>query len=231
MAAVTNLQMQINQIWLPWTPANTGTPTDLVIEDAATGIDIPAGDQIEIDVFVVLEDTVTNTTGLVFANTAGYTHNWIDGDPLTQGTGVAGVSPNMTIEAPDLVLQKSGPPVLPAGSTAVYTLDVQNVGGASAWNPTLLDQVANPTPGGMCDVPPASITAQVYQADGTTPVGAALVENTDCTAAFVLERASANRISSSRSTTGRNSARVRSSRVTLRTPSRSLSSAATTCCW
>jgi len=167
-----------------WTPVNTGSPTNLVIEDTTTGIDIPAGDQIVLEISVVLEDTTDNTTGLVFANTAEYTHNWIDDDQATAVFGVAGISPDMTIEAPVLVMQKSGPPGLPATSTAVYTLDVQNVGAASAWNPTLLDQVANPTPGGMCDVPPAAITAQIFEANGSTQVGPALVEGTDFTATF-----------------------------------------------
>mgnify|MGYP002063551295 CR=1 FL=1 len=31
-----------------WTPVNTGTPTDLVIEDPANGIDIPAGEQVTV---------------------------------------------------------------------------------------------------------------------------------------------------------------------------------------
>ncbi|NIT96733.1 MAG: hypothetical protein GWN73_23060, partial [Actinobacteria bacterium] len=48
---------------------NTGTATNLVIEDPNVGIDIPAGERIVVEIRVVLEDTPTNAIGLAFANT------------------------------------------------------------------------------------------------------------------------------------------------------------------
>ena len=62
-----------------WTPTNTGTATNLVIEDPAIGIDIPAGEQVAIEITVRLLDTPTNVTGLQFTNTADYTFNLTNG--------------------------------------------------------------------------------------------------------------------------------------------------------
>ena len=49
---------------------------------------------------------------------------------------------------------------------------------------TVVDILPDPTPGGMCVVAPTAITAQVFQADGVTPVGAPLVAGTDYTSSF-----------------------------------------------
>ena len=81
----------------PWTPVNTGTATNLVIEDTTIGIDIPAGEQIVIDITVVLEDTPTNVSDLLFNNTAAYTYNQINNDPATQMPGGADTTSDMTI--------------------------------------------------------------------------------------------------------------------------------------
>ena len=59
----------------PWTPVNTGTDTNLVIEDPTGGIDIPAGEQVVVEITVVLENTPTNVAGLTFTNTADFTYN------------------------------------------------------------------------------------------------------------------------------------------------------------
>ena len=65
---------------------------------------------------------------------------------------------------------------LSAGSKAPYTIDVQNVGGSDAWNTTITDNI----PAGMCayDLRP-TITAEIYAADGVTPVSGPLVPGTD----------------------------------------------------
>ena len=91
-----------------WTPVNTGTDTNLVIEDPSVGIGIPAGEQIVVEITVVLEDTPTNVAGLTFTNTADYTYNWIDEDDTSQLPGSPGTTPPMTIVAPELTLTKSG---------------------------------------------------------------------------------------------------------------------------
>jgi hypothetical protein len=66
-----------------WTPVNTGSDTQLVIEDPSGGIDIPAGEQIVLEIAVVLEDTGANVAGLSFTNTADYTFNAADGNPAS----------------------------------------------------------------------------------------------------------------------------------------------------
>jgi len=168
-----------------WTPVVTGAPKNLVISGSGSGIDIPAGQQIVFDVTVVLNDSATNVSGLTFQNTASYTFDQINGDNATQVAGGAGVTAAMTIVGPDTVtLQKGGPVTMRLGIPGVFTLNVQNTGSGTAWDMTIVDILPNPTPGGMCDVAPNAITAQMYLADGVTPVGAALVSGTDYTASF-----------------------------------------------
>src|SRR5262249_62402158 len=58
-----------------WTPSNTGTSTNLVIEGNGGGVDIPIGEQAVIDVTVRLRDTPTNVAGLAFTNTSSFTYN------------------------------------------------------------------------------------------------------------------------------------------------------------
>jgi len=171
---------------LPWVPVNTGTATDLVIEDTTNGIDIPAGEQIEIEITVVLNDDPINIAGLTFNNTATYTFNQFDGDDLTRTVGVGDTTADMTIVAPDnLTLEKSGPALMRVGVPGTFTLNVHNTGTASAYDATITDIIPNPVPGGMCDAPPSNITAQMYLADGVTTSGPVLVENTDYTVNFV----------------------------------------------
>jgi fimbrial isopeptide formation D2 family protein len=70
-----------------WTPVNTGSATNLVIEDSTIGIDIPAGEQVVVEITVVLEDTPANVAGLSFTNTADYTYNRVDEDDTSQQPG------------------------------------------------------------------------------------------------------------------------------------------------
>ena len=161
-----------------WTPVNTGTDTNLVIEDPSVGIGIPAGEQIVVEITIVLEDTPTNVAGLTFTNTADYTYNWIDEDDTSQLPGSPGTTPPMTIVAPELTLTKSGPATMTIGTPETFTLDVQNAGDSPAWNVTLTDLLPDTASGGTCDTAPAAVTAQVFEADGT-PVSGVLVEGTD----------------------------------------------------
>ncbi|MGD8926713.1 MAG: isopeptide-forming domain-containing fimbrial protein, partial [Thioalkalispiraceae bacterium] len=168
---------------LPWTPENTGTATSLVIEDITNGIDIPAGEQAVIDITVLVLDTATNVSGLLFTNTATYTYNQVANSPATQQNGLPGTTGNMTIVEPDnLILNKSGPASMRLGLPATFSIDVLNMGDGNAYDLTITDILPNPDPGGMCDVPPYNFTAQIT--DGTNPVGAPLVENTDFTTTF-----------------------------------------------
>ncbi|MEJ2179386.1 MAG: isopeptide-forming domain-containing fimbrial protein, partial [Gammaproteobacteria bacterium] len=171
-----------------WTPVNTGTATNLVIEDTANGIDIPAGEQIVIDIVVELSDTSDNTIGLNFINTAYYTFNQIDNNAGSQTNGFSDDSGNMTIIGPEnLTLEKTGPGVMRIGTPETFTLKVHNVGSGAAYDLTIQDDIPNPVPGGMCDVAPGNITAQIYSDDGVTAVGAPLEEGTDFSVNFVTD--------------------------------------------
>lgn len=166
-----------------WTPANTsGSTSQLVIEDTTTGIDIPAGEQISVAITVEVLDTAGNVSGLVFNNSADYTYNRVDNTAATQASGLPGTSGDTTLTGADtLTLEKSGPATLGYGQAGVFTLDVQNTGTATAWDITLTDRLPNPAPGGMCDVAPSIISAQVF--DGATLV-ATLAAGTDFTTSF-----------------------------------------------
>ena len=168
----------------PWTPVNTGTPTSLVIEDPGVGIDIPAGEQIVVEITVVLDDTPTNAGGLAFTNTADYAFDRIDEDAASQQPGAPGTTPPMTIVEPVLTLEKSGPAQMTLGTPGSFTLDVHNAGTTSAWNATITDRLPDGPTGGMCDIAPSAVTAQVFQADGVTPVSGPLVQGTDFTLVF-----------------------------------------------
>ncbi len=167
-----------------WTPVNTGTSTNLVIEGTPGGIDIPVGEQVVVEVTVRLANTANNVAGLVFANTAAYTYNQLDGDDTTQRPGDAGVSGTMTIVEPTLTLEKRGPLQMRTGIAGDFTLDVHNTGGAPAYGVVLSDVLPNDVTGGMCDAAPTQVVAQIFEADGTTAVGPALAQGTDYTIAF-----------------------------------------------
>jgi uncharacterized repeat protein (TIGR01451 family) len=169
----------------PWTPVNTGSATNLVIEDTTTGIDIPAGEQIVIDVMVVLANTATNVVGLQFNNTADYTYNQISNDPTTRTSGGSDTTDNMTIVGAEiLTLEKTGPATMQSGTPATFTLNVHNPNTGAAWNPVILDRMPHQATGGMCDVGPTNVTARIFQADGMTPVSDPLVQDTDFTISF-----------------------------------------------
>lgn len=180
----------ITQISGPaWTPVVTGAPKNLVISGSGTGIDIPANQQVVFDITVVLNDSVTNVSGLAFQNTASYIYNQFDGNSATQVAAGAGVTAPMTIVGPDSVtLQKGGPPLtMRAGVPGTFTLNVQNTGSGPAWDMTIVDilpRLTSLTQAGMCDVAPSAITARMYLADGVTPAGAVLTPGTDYTATF-----------------------------------------------
>lgn len=170
-----------------FTPVNTGTATNLVIQDTTAGIDIPAGRQIVVNVTVALGNTANNTLGKQFQNTATYTYDSIDNTASTQANGAPGASPAITIVGPALTMQKSGPGTINVLAPGTFTLNVQNTGAGTAWQATLTDilpNVTTPSPGSMCGSAPSNVTARIYQADGVTPVSAPLSSGTDFTVGF-----------------------------------------------
>src|SRR5437879_723481 len=56
------------------------------------------------------------------------------------------------------------------GQWGQFGLNVQNTGTSNAWNATLLDQLPSGAMGGMCNTTPQVLSAQIFQADGVTPV-------------------------------------------------------------
>src|SRR5215469_9787071 len=134
---------------------------------------IPAGQQIVLSVTVVLNNAVPpNLPGTQFSNTANWTLGTTIGGtfhyPLPGEQGVS--SPPLTIAAPGLVMTKGGPATMNPGLLGQFTLNVQNTGNTDAWNATIVDKLPTGTTGGMCTTTPQILSAQVFQADGVTPV-------------------------------------------------------------
>jgi uncharacterized repeat protein (TIGR01451 family) len=136
---------------------------------------VPAGQQFVIEITVVLLNTATNTPGKQFVNTAKWDFGRLIGgvyhEPLP---GEWGISPPMTIAAPPggpvLVVRKSGPPTMNLGQWGNFAIDVQNTGASDAWNASVRDVLPKSATGGMCDLAPEILSAQVFAADGVTPV-------------------------------------------------------------
>src|SRR5215831_9708522 len=149
---------------------------------------IPAGQQIVLRVTVVLNNAVPpNSPGTQFSNTANWTLGTTIGGtfhyPLPGQQGVS--SPPLTIAAPGLVMTKGGPATMNPGQLGQFTLNVQNTGNSDAWNPTIVDKLPTGTTGGLCNMTPQVLSAQVFQADGVTSVGGPLVPGTDFSISYI----------------------------------------------
>ncbi len=132
---------------------------------------VPAGRQFVIKLTVVLNDTPANVPGTQFINTAKWDFGrLIEGVYYEPLPGEWGVTPPMTIAAPQLVVTKSGPATMNLGQWGDFAIDVQNTGLSEAWNATLRDLFPDGATGGMCDQTPEILSAQVFAADGVTPV-------------------------------------------------------------
>src|SRR5262249_31764782 len=72
------------------------------------------------------------------------------------------------------------------GAVGQFGLDVQNTGSGDAWNVTLLDRFPKGNSGGTCSTTPQILSAQVFQADGVTPVAGKgpLVPGTDFSVSY-----------------------------------------------
>src|SRR5262249_19111437 len=71
--------------------------------------------------------------------------------------------------APVLTVTKSGPATMNLGQWGNFVIDVQNTGTGDAWDVTLRDLLPHGVTGGMCDLTPEILNAQVFAADGVTP--------------------------------------------------------------
>src|SRR5262245_15521093 len=120
---------------------------------------------------------VTNQATIRLAN--GTTFAWSD-DPNVNGstdpTVPNGEDPtrvtimSATSSGPALVLTKSGPATMNLGQWGNFGIDVQNTGTGDAWNVSVRDLLPHGATGGMCDLTPEILSAQVFAADGVTPV-------------------------------------------------------------
>ncbi len=116
---------------------------------------IPAGEQIVIELTVVLEDTPANAIGTSFVNTAKWDFGrLIDGVFYAPLPGEWGISPPLTIAAPNLIVDKTGPATMNLGQFGQFGIDVVNTGLSDAWNVTLVDQLPDGQTGGMCTLAP-----------------------------------------------------------------------------
>ena len=156
---------------------DTGTPVPHTFSNVGDNLTfdnfpiISSGRQIIIEITVVLDNTPANAPGTQFINTATWDFGRIvDGEFFEPLPGENGITQPMTIVRPELVLAKSGPATLNLGETGDFTLDIQNTGNIDAWNATIVDRLPDGATGGTCDVTPIVASAQVFAADGVTPV-------------------------------------------------------------
>jgi uncharacterized repeat protein (TIGR01451 family) len=149
---------------------------------------VTAGRQFAIALTVVLNNNVPpNSDGTQFVNTARWDFGrLIDNVFYEPLPGENGISPPLTISAPDLVVDKTGPATMNLGQLGDFALDVQNTGSIDAWNVSLRDILPDGPTGGMCDFQPQIVSAQVFAADGVTPVPGKgpLMQGTDYTFNF-----------------------------------------------
>ena len=148
---------------------------------------VQAERQFVIELTVVLDASPVNVAGTQFINTAKWDFGrLIDGVFYEPLPGEWGITPPMTIAAPDLVVTKSGPATMNLGQWGQFAIDVQNTGLIDAWQVTLLDRLPDGATGGMCNVTPQVLSAQVFAADGVTPAPGKgpLIAGTDFTLSY-----------------------------------------------
>jgi uncharacterized repeat protein (TIGR01451 family)/fimbrial isopeptide formation D2 family protein len=104
--------------------------------------------------------------GTTLTNTALVTWN----TPTETSSASVSITIGQT-STPNLVLTKTGPATMSLGQSGQFGLAVQNTGVGDAWNATILDRLPKPSAtGGMCSATPQILSAQVFQANGITPV-------------------------------------------------------------
>jgi len=145
---------------------------------------VTAGRQFAIALTVVLNDVPANLPGTQFINTAKWDFGrLIDSVFYEPLPGEWGISPPLTIAAPVLVVDKTGPATMNLAQWGTFTLDIRNTGLIPAWDLALRDLLPDGPTGGMCDLTPEILSARVVAADGVTPVPGKgpLVAGTDYT--------------------------------------------------
>jgi len=84
---------------------------------------------------------------------------------------------------PGLTVAKTGPAAMRLGEWGDFVMGVHNASESDAHDVTLVDRFPDGPTGGMCDATPELMSAQVFEADGTTPIPGKgpLVQGTDYT--------------------------------------------------
>jgi uncharacterized repeat protein (TIGR01451 family)/fimbrial isopeptide formation D2 family protein len=160
----------------PSAPGGVWTPKNLSYKKIPL---IRAGEQIVIEIAVVLDDTAGNTAGTQFINTAKWQFGRLIDDTYYEPLpGEWGQTEPMTVIEPDLVVTKTGPTsVINLGQWAEFSIDVWNSGTwtGEAWNVNIVDRLpsdpSNSFNGGMCDLTP--------EVTGVNLAGRSLTLNTD----------------------------------------------------
>ncbi len=121
------------------------------------------------------QPTTFTVDGVVYTLAMGFSSN---GNPVsefitneggtTNTSGVVGqfIPP----DSPLLEVAKAGPATMNLGQWGVFLIDAENVGFTDAWDVTLLDQLPDGATGGMCDLTPEILSAEVFASNGVTPV-------------------------------------------------------------
>ena len=178
----TNIEVPLIPEDNPDAPGGVWTPKNLSYKKIPL---IRAGEQIVVEITVVLDDTSRNAPGTQFINTAKwYFGRLIDDVYYEPLPGEWGISQPMTIVGPELVVTKTGPAsVINLGEWAEFTIDAWNRGiwAGEAWNVNIVDRLpnepSNPFNGGMCDLTP--------EVTGVTLAGRSLTQDTDYLFSYV----------------------------------------------
>ncbi|MDH3408284.1 MAG: choice-of-anchor K domain-containing protein, partial [Gammaproteobacteria bacterium] len=87
---------------------------------------------------------------------------------------------------PGLTVTKAGPATMRLAEWGDFVIGAQNASESDAYNVTLVDRLPDGPTGGMCDMTPQIQSAQVFEADGVTPVPGKgpLVQGTDYSFAY-----------------------------------------------
>ncbi|HET7185232.1 MAG TPA: hypothetical protein VFI82_11150, partial [Terriglobales bacterium] len=131
---------------------------------SATYGPLAAGGTIDLRFRATLGSTLA--AGTIVTNTGTVTWN----TPPQTASGSVSITIEGGSAAPNLVFTKSGPATMSVGQWGQFGFNVQNTGASDAWNATLLDELPSGATGGMCSTTPQVLSAQVFQADGVTPV-------------------------------------------------------------
>jgi large repetitive protein len=150
-------------------PANT-TPGAMPADAPGSPANPANVATITFDVFVnpnAVNDTVISNQGFVSA--AGGIADVPSDDPRTPVPNDPTIDIVGNLAGPMLVVTKLGPLTLNRGQWGNFALDVRNTGATDAWDTTLRDRLPVGTTGGMCNLTPEILSAQVFAADGFTP--------------------------------------------------------------